>query len=80
MKRDGVVKVAKRSIKAWSKDQWVEHLADAADGFSRLAALDIPAEDAQGTGQAVPGAPILRELRESGLEGCGCLIGPVVVF
>ena len=68
MKGDRIVEVVKSGIKAWSEDQWVKHLADAADSFRRLVAFDLAAENVQGASQAVPGSPVMREFRERNLK------------
>ena len=67
-------------IETWSQDEWIEYLADTADGFGSLAALVITAKDVQGAGQPIPGSPVLGKFGESGPESCSSLLGMVVVF
>jgi hypothetical protein len=60
--------VVEGGVKPWSEDQWIEDLTDPANSFSGLAALAFTVEDVQGTGQAIPGSPVMGQFKKCSLE------------
>ena len=68
------------SVETWSQNEWIEYLADTADGFSGLLTFVVTAKHVQGTGQPKPRSPVLRKVRKSGPESCYGLLGTVVIL